>query len=409
MMNETTSSVVDTVVQCLSCPVFDRLFQIISDAAANVYDTFTSFCVILFCVLFTFFVVNAVYQNAKNDFADPYFKKSVIKVIISSIVALSMLMMGVHLPRIISTVTFEPVADITLTYTQSMIKLTNEEVEEKVTYQPMKMRDDGFYRPELRDKIISLMKTSITQFQSYIKLGIAMMDEAFTWEALLGISILLKHIILFFIGLFLFYHFFRLFFRYCCYFADVIISMAFFAFFFPLSLILMSFKDAEHAPEWIGSLGKNVGANQIKNLINAIVTLGSTVLTFTVIMVVLAKFFSAPDASVNDLMTAITTGQIYDDDLNTENLKAMTLSGCIVLVYVLRYISDQIPKVSKMILSAFGVEEKKQYGDQLANDMMRLTGLALGTAKTVGSTVVNGIKGKLDETKDAKTEKKSDK
>ena len=185
--------------------------------------------------------------------------------------------------------------------------------------------------------------------------------------------------------------------------------MAFFAFFFPLSLILMSFKDAEHAPEWFGSLGKNVGANQIKNLINAIVTLGSTVLTFTVIMVVLAKFFSAPDASVNDLMTAITTGQIYDDDLNTENLKAMTLSGCIVLVYVLRYISDQIPKVSKMILSAFGVEEKKQYGDQLANDMMRLTGLALGTAKNVGSTVVNGIKGKLDEKKDAKTEKKSDK
>lgn len=409
MMNETTSSMVDSVVQCLSCPVFDRLFQIISDAAANVYDQFTSFCVIIFCVLFTFFVINAVYQNAKSDFADPYFKKSVVKVIIMSIVSLSMLMMGANLPRIMSTVTFEPVADITLTYTQSMIKLTNEQVEEKVTYQPMKMREDGFYRPELRDKIIQLMKTSITQFQSYIKLGIAMMDEAFSWEALLGIGALIKHFILFMIGAFLFYNFFRLFFRYCCYFADVIISMAFFAFFFPLSLVLMSFNGADFVPGWFGSLGKNVGTNQIKNLINAIVTLGSTVLTFTVSMVILAKFFSAPDASVNDLMTAITSGQIYDDDLNTENLQAMTLASCIVLVYILRYITDQIPKVTQMILSAFGVGENKKYGDELADDMMRLTGAALNTAKNVGTTVIDGIKGKLDDSKDKKSEKKDSK
>ncbi|MDW2958834.1 MAG: hypothetical protein R8M37_03440 [Alphaproteobacteria bacterium] len=359
--------------------------------------------------MFAFFVVNAVYQNAKSDFADPLFKKSVVKVIVASIVSLSMLMMGVNLPRVISTITFEPVASITLTYTQSMIKLTDEQVEEKVTYQPMKMRDDGFYRPELRNKIIQLMKTSITQFQSYIKLGIAMMDEAFSWEALLGIGALIKHFILFMIGAFLFYHFFKLFFRYCCYFADVIISMAFFAFFFPLSLILMSFKDAEYVPKWFNSLGKNVGANQVKNLINAIITLGSTVLTFTVCMVILAKFFSAPGASVNDLMSAITSGQIYDDDLNTENLQAITLSSCIVLVYVLRYVTDQIPNVTKMILSAFGVDENKKYGDELANDMMRLTGAALDTAKNLGTTIISGAKGKLDAKKEEKPEKKGGK
>ena len=229
-----------------------------------------------------------------------------------------------------------------------------------------------------------------------MKLGIAMMDVALSWDMLFGIDNFIKHFILFFIGLYLFYGFFKLFFRYCCYFADVIIAMAFFAFFFPLSLALFPFKGADGAPGWIGSLGKNIGVNQLKNLVNAIVTLGSTVITFTVIMVIIAKFFSAPDASVNDLMQAITSGEVYDKDLNTENLQAMTLASAVVLVYVLNYIADQIGNVTKMILSAFGVEENHKHGDELAKDVMGLTGAALGTAKQWGTTAIKGITGKLD-------------
>ena len=60
-MNGVMNSLVDTSVQCWGCPVFDRLFQIVSNAAAAVYDQFVIFCAILFCVLFAFYVVNAVW------------------------------------------------------------------------------------------------------------------------------------------------------------------------------------------------------------------------------------------------------------------------------------------------------------------------------------------------------------
>ncbi|MBQ8293789.1 MAG: hypothetical protein IJX89_00160 [Alphaproteobacteria bacterium] len=389
-MNDWLNPFIDNAVQCWGCPVFDRLFQIVSDAAANVYDTFATMCLVLFCALFAFFVINAVYQNMRGGYSDLWYKKSVQKVFINSVVVLSFLGMGVLLPRFITTVTFEPVAKIALVYTQSMIKIDNETVAEKVTYQPMEMRNDGFYRPQLRNTIIMLMKTTITQFQSYIKLGIAVMDRAFSWDALLGIGALLKHIIFFCIGLYLTYYFFLLFFRFCCYFADIIIAMAFFAFFFPLSLMLMAFKDASNVPSWIGGLGKTVGTNQFKNLINAIIALSSAVLTYTVIMTIIAKFFSAPDASSADLMTAITTGAVFDGDLNTENLQAMTLISCIVLVYVLNFVYKQIPEVTKMVLSAFGVGTSNSESEKLANDMMTLTKNIWETAKKVGTTVISG-------------------
>lgn len=226
-MNEFMNSLVDSSVQCWGCPVFDRLFQIVSNAAAAVYDQFIVFCAIIFCVLFAFFVLNAVWQNIKGGVGDPWYQKSIKPVIINSLVSLTFLSMGVYLPRFVTTITFEPVADIALIYTHNMLQTDTDAVNQRVTYQPMEMSDDGFYRPQLRDKIIMLMKTTITQFQSYMKLGIAVMDGAFSTNALLGIGNLIKHIVLFFIGLYLFYGFFKLFVRFCFYFADIIIAMAF--------------------------------------------------------------------------------------------------------------------------------------------------------------------------------------
>ena len=165
-MNGVMNSLIDDSVQCLGCPVFDRLFQIVSNAAAAVYDQFAIFCVIVFCILFAFYVVNAVWKNMKDNISDPFFQKSMKPVFINSLVALALLSMGATLPRFITSITFEPVADITLIYTQSMLKTDNNIVNEKVTYQPEAISDDGFYRPQLRDKIIMLMKTTITQFQS---------------------------------------------------------------------------------------------------------------------------------------------------------------------------------------------------------------------------------------------------
>ena len=385
-------SLVGDAVQCWGCPVFDRLFQIISTAAAGFYDYFSDLCLILLMAMFTVYVLNAIWKNAQNNFEDAFYKKTVQKVFINSIVAISLMGAGVIVPRFITMITFEPIAQMTLTYSQAMINQTQADVDERVTYQPVKIKDDGFYRPELRDTIINIMKTTITQFQSYIKLGIAVMDSAFSWSALLGVGALIKHIVLFFIGLYLAWGFFKLFFRYCCYFADAIVAMAFFAFFFPLSLATFAFNGADSVPDVIKKIGKGVGVNQIKNLISSIVTLGSVIITYTVIMAIIAKFFSATDVSNVELMNAITSGDIFEKDLSAENLEALTLTSCIALMYVLNYVYKQIPQITKIILGAFEVEEKKEYGDKIADDLMRLTKNVYDTTVNVGKIIINGGK-----------------
>lgn len=388
-MNRLVNSFVESTVQCWGCEVFDRLFQIVSNAAAAVYDKFVIFCAILFCVLFAFYLINAVWKNFKGGITDPLYQKSLKPLFINSLVSLTFLSMGVVLPRFITTITFEPVANITVIYTQSMLQTNPDEVNERVTYQPAKIEDDGFYRPQLRDSIVMLMKTTITQFQSYMKLGIAVMDKSFSLSALLSISSLIKHIILFFIGMYLFIGIFKLFLRFCFYFADIIVAMTFFAFFFPLSLILVAFK-GDNAPKWMSGLGKDVGTNQFKKLIDSIVALAAAVLTYTVIMVILAKFFAEPGQSAADIMNMITSGEIYSDELSEENLQAMTLGGCVVLVYVLNFIYGQIPQVTSMVLSSFGVSSENKLSEQLANDAMQLTNDVLNVVKQAGKNILSG-------------------
>lgn len=404
-MNRLVNSFVESTVQCWGCEVFDRLFQIVSNAAAAVYDKFVIFCAILFCVLFAFYLINAVWKNFKDGITDPLYQKSLKPLFINSLVSLTFLSMGGVLPRFITTITFEPVANITVIYTQSMLQTNPDEVNERVTYQPAKIEDDGFYRPQLRDSIVMLMKTTITQFQSYMKLGIAVMDKAFSLSALLSISSLIKHIILFFIGMYLFIGIFKLFLRFCFYFADIIVAMTFFAFFFPLSLILVAFK-GDNAPKWMSGLGKDVGTNQFKKLIDSIVALAAAVLTYTVIMVILAKFFAEPGQSAADIMNMITSGEIYSDELSEENLQAMTLGGCVVLVYVLNFIYGQIPQVTSMVLSSFGVSSENKLSEQLANDAMQLTNDVLNVVKQAGKNILSG--GEKSDNKEDTTKKSKD-
>lgn len=389
-MNGWMNSLVDTSVQCWGCAVFDRLFQVVSYAAGAVYKQFTIFCVILFCVFFAFFVINAVWQNIRGGMRDPWYSKSVRPVIINSLVALSLLSLGVMVPRFMTQITFEPATEIAIGYTQTMLQTDTETVNEKVTYQPMKMDDTGFYRPEMRDKIILLMKTTITQFQTFIKLGIAVMDSAFTWKALLGIGALIKHIIIFFVGLYLAYGFFKLFCRFCFYFADIIIAMTFFAFFFPLSLMLVSFKGASDVPSWMSKIGSSLGAGQFKNLMNAIIALASAVLTYTVIMVLIATFFAAHGTTSADLMQVILSGDVFNAELSDDNLAELGIASSVVLIYVLNFIQAQIPKVTGMVLDTFGVSEDHKLGDQLANDAETLTRRVVETAAKTVKTIVKG-------------------
>lgn len=391
-MTNWTASLIDNNIQCWGCSVFDRLFQIVSTAAAAIYDYFSMICIVLFVAVLTVLIVNNVYANFKSDFSDPWYKNSIQKVFISGIIALGIMGAGIAFPRVLSTITFEPVAQITLSYTQYMTQQNDADVNQRVTYTPTEMSDETFFRPQLRDKIIMIMKTTVTQFQSYMKLGVAVMDSAFSWQALLGIGALIKHIILFFIGFALTIGFFKLFFKYCCYFVDFIMAMALFAFFFPLSLAMFPFQGISGVPEWAKKLGGSVGTKQIKNLINSIVALGSVVITYTVIMMIIANFFTASDGNINDLMTSITTGDIFEFDLNTENLAAMTLMSCIVLMYVLNYIYEQIPQITKMILSAFNVDEKKDVGEKLGEDLIKFGKIALDKISQTSKTIISGGK-----------------
>lgn len=389
-MNNLIGSLVDNSVQCWGCPMFDRLFQIVSAAATAAYSKFTFLCIIIFCILFAFFTINAVWQNIKGGAKDKLLSKSVQKVFINSVVAMAFLGLGIYVPRFVSTITFEPVAQITLKYTQSMLQINDDTVNEKVSYQPMNMPDNQVFRPQLRDTIILLMKTTITQFQSYMKLGIAVIESAFSWRALLGIGALIKHIILVIIGIYIFYNFFKLFIRFCFYFIDIIVAMLMFAFFFPLSLAMVAFRDAENVPEWMAGLGKSLGTGQIKKLINAIVALGSAVLTYTIIMMIIAKFFSTPDISVNDLMTAITSGNIFDADLSDDNLAALTLGSVVVLLYIVNYIANLVPEITKMVLSAFDVDEEKGLSKEMADNVMGLSNIVMNSAKNIGKKIISG-------------------
>ncbi|MBO5696221.1 MAG: hypothetical protein J6S06_01790 [Alphaproteobacteria bacterium] len=405
-MDELMRNFVDKTVQCWGCELFDRLFQVINVAVTAVYDNIAQFCMILMLVIFAFMILNAFYQNMKalhdNKSPDTWYKKSVQKAFVNSAFVLALLGLGVTVPRLITTITFEPVATTTQLYSQAIIGMNQDEINERVTYQPIKLdntQQEMFFRPQLRDRVILLMKTTIAEFQSYIKLGIAMMDKAFSWDALLkfGLGSIMKHVALFMAGLYIFITFMRIFMQYCFRFADVIVAMAMFAFFFPLSLMMMAFKDVEHVPDWLTHFGKGVGTDQFKKLVNAIVALASCVITYTVIMVILAKFFSDPDVASVGLMEKITTGQIFESDLSLENLEDITLIKTVILTYVMVFIYKQIPQVTKTILSAFNVGEETSLSDQLAKDAERLVTVAAQGAVKVGKIIASGGEEKKDE------------
>ncbi len=402
-MTSWINNLVDGSVQCWGCPIFDRLFGVISNAAAAMYRELTLFCILIFCILLAFYILYAVWQNIRGGVTDPMYQKYLKPVIINSLFVFALLGMGVMLPRFITTITFEPVADVTAFYTQSMIGTDDETVNQKVTYQPIQMDDNGFYRPQLRDKIIMLMKTTITQFQAYVKLGIAVMDSAFSWGALTGVGSLIKHILIFAMGLYLAYNFFRLFIRFCFYFVDIIVAMTFFAFFFPLSMVMFVFKNSD-APGWVKKIGTNVGADQFKNLINAIITLAAAVLTYTVIMVIVAKFFAGDGVSTAELMNMITRGDITAAALNDDNVAMLTLGGCIVLVYVINFISGEIPNIAKTVMSAIAPDYKEtnELSEQLATDAMKLTENVIKTATDIGKTAMG-----IEKKEEKKEEKKS--
>ena len=229
-MQELANSLIDSGVQCWTCPIFDKLFAIISNTAGAVYERLTIFAVIIFCVLLAFYIINVVWQNIKNGGEDSLFQKTLKPVVIKSLIALSLLSAGLVVPRLISTVTFEPAAMMTLEY--SKVLLPSDYVIPEYSDE-IQLNDNGFFNPDLRNTIIKLLESSVSNFQVFIKIGIGIMDAAFSFGGPTHFGKLVQHILIFFIGLFLTYNFGKLFLKYSFCFMDVIVAMAMFAFFFP--------------------------------------------------------------------------------------------------------------------------------------------------------------------------------
>lgn len=410
-MNNIANNFIENIAQCWGCDVFDNLFRVVSNAGAVVYTRVADICFAIFAVLFVFYVFWAVWRTVnpkKPDTSDPMYTKSVVRVVINSLFALTLLGFGVAVPRFVTRLTFEPVAKITLVYTESILKTTPEFVNEHVkSAPPQEIPEDGIYRSELRDTIVDIMKTTIVLFQSYMKLGIAVIDKSFTWAEMPTIGAIFRHILYFFVGIYLFWGFLKLFLRFCFYFVDVIINMAMFAFLFPIALMMMSFNGGD-MPGWMSSLGKGLGTNQLKKVIGSIVALGAAVITYLVVMVIIARFFTDAGTSVEELMTAITSGEVFASDLSDDNLASVTLVGMIVLIYVLNYIYKQIPNVSKMILNTFGVTEENKMSENMANDAEKLVGLITNGIKNVGSKIINNGDKKSDDKSDTKTDNKKE-
>jgi len=290
----------------------------------------------------------------------------------------ALLGMGVAFPRFISMITFEPVAQITNTYAQIVLQATPEQISEDVPYVPRHMADDGMFRPELRDKILDIMRTQVKQFQLMINLALTVMDNAFTLRDIASIGGLLKHILMFIMGAYLVYAFFRLFFRFCFYFVDVIVNLAIFAFFFPFMMITFVMQRAEGAADWVKKMGDAFGSN-IKNVFNSITALAVAVLTYTVIMAIVAKFFAMD--SGNEIMRHILDGTISKADFSNHNLTSLTLTGCVILGYFLNYLQKQIPEMTKEIWKAIGVDPAAPMGEE------------------VGKVVEGAVKGAIDNLK----------
>lgn len=398
-MQELGNFVIDYSVKCWTCPVFDHLFTIISNAAAATYKRLTLFAVVIFCILFAFYVFSAFWKNMEGGMKDSFYQSSVKPVLIKSILALSLLTLGLTVPRFISKITFEPVATITLKFSEIMLPKDYPIVRD---YQKIEMKDDGFFTPQLRDTILDTIQTSISNFQVYIKLGLDILDAGFSINMLFGIGALIRHIIVCFIGILLTYNFIKLFIKYSFCFMDIIVAMAMFAFFFPLSLVFFIFKDAQHLPAWMKNLGGNLGGGQIKKLINAIVSVASSILTYTIIMLIIKGYLGGHAESFNG-----SFDEIFDFDLEESSFMQIKFAGAIVLVYVIKYISDQIPQITKKILSVFGLSQEDSLSKEAGENAFAITTAVTDNMKKLATAIVNPDSANKDVNN--KEEKKEDK
>ena len=399
-MQELANTLIDSGAQCWACPIFDDLFAIISNAAAAAYERLTVISVILFSILFAFYILNAVWQNIKSDKGDPFFMKSLKPILLNSLLVLSLLVSGLTVPKFISKITFEPVAEVTLAFSKTMLPSDYVIPDD---YEKIQLDDSGFFNPNLRDTIIQILQTSVANFQVYIKIGVAIIDSVFSFPKTISFGFLMKRLLVFFVGLFLTYNFARLFIKYSFCFMDIIVAMAMFAFFFPLSLVFFIFKKSDGPiPDWMKKVGDGLSSKQIKTLINAIASVASAILTYTIIMILIRGYLVGNGVDMDSVKN--TSESLLDFDLDNPNAIQITFFGSIVLVFIINYIAKQIPNITKEILSAFKISQENSLSNEMGDNVLKLTNIMANQVKNVVKNVVTKDKEKTPakDTKDTK-------
>ena len=381
-MQELANAFIDKTVQCWTCPIFDNLFAVISDIAASLYERLSFFSVIIFSVLFCFYVLNIVWQSIKNGMPDPFYQKSLKPVLIKSLMVLSLLALGLTVPRVISKITFEPVAIVTLEVSKTILP---DDYKVPDNYSAIKLNEGGFFNPELRDTIVQILQTSVANFQVFIKLGFAIIDAAFSFPTKIELWLIVKRLIILFIGLFLTYNFAKLFIQYSFCFMDIILAMAMFAFFFPLSLVLFIFRGAADLPSWMKNIGKDFSGNQIKQLVNAIVSVAAAVLTYTIILQVIRGYLNGYELNAESIPTI--TESILNFDLDNPNVTQLTFSGSIVLLFVLNFLQAKIPDITNEIMSTFGAKREDKLSTETGKGVLTLTNIVANQTKKLAGTI----------------------
>ena len=396
-MQELANTLITKGTQCWACPLFDRLFEIISNTAATMYAHLTIIGVIVFCVLFAFYLINALWKYSQSDMSDSFLQKSLKPVLIKSLFVFALLSLGLTVPRFISKITFEPTALVTLEYSKAMLP---QDYQIPDDYPAIQLDNNGFFNPALRNTIIQLLETSVTNFQVFIKVGIAIIDSAFTIPATFSFTFLLKRLLVFLIGLFLTYYFVQWFIKYSFCFMDIIVAMAMFAFFFPLSLVFFIFQGASDLPDWLKNLGKNLGGSQIKTLLNAIASVASTILTYTVIILVIRGYLVGNGINIDSIQNSAES--IFDFDLDNPSAIQISFFGTIALVFIVQYLANKKDDITKEIMSAFNTKQENTLSKEAGENAWKLTTLVTNKSKQVVKTIVNPGAAKEEDKKEEK-------
>ena len=111
-------------------------------------------------------------------------------------------------------------------------------------------------------------------------------------------------------------------------------------------------------------------------------------------MVVISGYFKGHGVDITAFENSIDT--FFDFDLENSDAMQLTFAGTIVLVYVIRYISDQVKPVTKKIFETFNISVNTTESEKMGDNMLKLTSIIANEAKKIATTIVNPDKAKSD-------------